>query len=132
MDRRPYIRWASPRGAGGYQQLFLISAIIGLTGVLLFVALVPESRKVGLEKPSLPKVGVLKNRDLLVLCVASLFSMLFYEQFYSLMPIFASQVRGLSQLEVGLLFSFRAPLWWLFSFQPQGGWTDSRSRPVTS
>jgi MFS family permease len=31
--------------------------------------------------------------------------MLFYSQFYSLLPIFASQVKGLSQLEVGLLFS---------------------------
>ena len=90
---------------GGYQQLFMISALVGLAGVLLFVVLVPESRKVGLEKPSLPKLGVLRNRDLLVLCVASLFSMLFYSQFYSLLPIFASQVKGLSQLEVGLLFS---------------------------
>jgi MFS family permease len=90
---------------GGYHQLFMISALVGLAGVLLFVVLVPESRKAGLEKPSLPKLGVLRNRDLLVLCVASLFSMLFYSQFYSLLPIFASQVKGLSQLEVGLLFS---------------------------
>lgn len=90
---------------GGYQQLFMVSALVGLAGVLLFVVLVPESRRAGLEKPSLPKLGVLRNRDLLVLCVASLFSMLFYSQFYSLLPIFASQVKGLSQLEVGLLFS---------------------------
>ena len=110
-------------GQGGYQQLFLISAVIGFSGVVLFVALVPESRKVGLEKPSLPKVGVLKNRDLLVLCVASLFSMLFYEQFYSLMPIFASQVRGLSQLEVGLLFSISGATVVALQF-PTSRWLD--------
>jgi len=91
--------------SGGYQQLFLVSAVIGLIAVVLFVVLVPESRKAGLEKPSLPKLRVVKNRDLLVLCVASLFSMLFYSQFYSLLPIFASEVKGLSQLEIGLLFS---------------------------
>jgi len=90
---------------GGYPQLFMFSALVGLAGVLLLVMLVPESRKAGLERPSLPKLGVLRNRDLLVLCVASLFSMLFYSQFYSLLPIFASQVKGLSQLEIGLLFS---------------------------
>ena len=110
-------------GQGGYQQLFLISAIIGLAGVLLFVALVPESRKAGLEKPSLPKLGVLKNRDLLVLCIASLFSMLFYSQFYSLLPIFASQVRGLSQMEVGLLFSISGATVVALQF-PTSSWLD--------
>jgi MFS family permease len=89
----------------GYHQLFVISALVGLAGVLLFVALVPESRKAALEKPAIPKLGVLRNKDLMVLCIASLFSMLFYSQFYSLLPIFATQVKGLSQLEVGLLFS---------------------------
>jgi MFS family permease len=110
-------------GQGGYQQLFIISAIIGTAGVLLFVALVPESRKAGLEKPSLPKLGVLKNRDLLVLCVASLFSMLFYSQFYSLLPIFASQVRGLSQMEVGLLFSISGATVVALQF-PTSSWLD--------
>ena len=110
-------------GQGGYQQLFLISAIIGLAGVLLFVVLVPESRKAGLEKPSLPKLGVLKNRDLLVLCVASLFSMLFYSQFYSLLPIFASQVKGLSQMEVGLLFSISGATVVALQF-PTSRWLD--------
>jgi MFS family permease len=89
----------------GFGQLFIISAILGLIGFALFIVLVPESRKTGLEKPSLPKISVLKDRDLFVLCVASLFSMLFYTQFYSLLPIFASQVRGLSEIEIGLLFS---------------------------
>jgi len=89
----------------GFGQLFIVSAILGLIGFALFIALVPESRKTGLEKPSLPKISVLKDRDLFVLCVASLFSMLFYTQFYSLLPIFASQVRGLSEIEIGLLFS---------------------------
>lgn len=92
-------------GQGKYGQLFVISAIVGLLGFILYILLVPESRRTDLERPSLPKIGVLKDRDLLVLCVASLFSMLFYSQFYSLLPIFASQVRGLNQLEVGLLFS---------------------------
>jgi len=91
--------------ANNFQRLFTISASIGAVGLLLFVALVPESRKIGLEKPRLPRLTVLRNRDLLVLCVASLFIMLFYSQFYSLLPIFASQVRRLSDLEVGLLFS---------------------------
>jgi len=89
----------------GFGQLFVISAILGLLGLALFIVLVPESRKTGLEKPSLPKINVLKDRDLFVLCVASMFSMLFYTQFYSLLPIFASQVRGLSEIEIGLLFS---------------------------
>ena len=107
----------------GYQQLFIISAIIGLAGVLLFVVLVPESRRAGLEKPSLPKLGVLKNRDLMVLCVASLFSMLFYSQFYSLLPIFASQVKGLGQLEIGLLFSISGATVVALQF-PTSRWLD--------
>lgn len=92
-------------GASGFNQLFIISAILGLLGFGLFFVLVPESRKSGLERPSLPRISVLKDRELLVLCVASLFSMLFYTQFYSLLPIFAAQVRGLSEVEIGLLFS---------------------------
>ena len=91
--------------ASNFQKLFTISASIGAVGLLLFIVMVPESRRVGLERPKLPRLGVLRDRDLLVLCVASMFSMLFYSQFYSLLPIFASQVRGLSELEVGLLFS---------------------------
>lgn len=90
---------------GRYQQLFVVSAILGLAGVLLFILLVPESRKRGLEKPAFPKITVLKDRDLRVLCVASLFSMLFYSQFYSLLPIFATQVKGLNELNLGMLFS---------------------------
>jgi MFS family permease len=88
-----------------YGQLFIVSATVALVGFVLYILLVPESRRTELEKPSLPRIGILKDRDLLVLCVASLFSMLFYSQFYSLLPIFASQVRGLNQLEVGSLFS---------------------------
>lgn len=90
---------------GGFSELFAVSAIVGLIGLVLFIFLVPESRRTDLEKPRLPKVGVLKDPDLLLLCVASLFSMLFYSQFYSLLPIFATQVRGLSDLQVGALFS---------------------------
>ncbi len=90
---------------GNFQQLFMVSALTGLMGLLLFLGLVPESRRAGLEKPKLPSISVLKDRDLLVLCIASLFSMLFYVQFYSLLPIFASEVKGLSGLEVGALFS---------------------------
>jgi len=89
----------------GFSQLFIVSAILGLAGFALFVALVPESRKVGLERPALPKISVLKDREFFVLCVASLFSMLFYVQLYTLLPIFASQIRGLNELEIGLLFS---------------------------
>jgi len=88
-----------------FQRLFFISASIGLAGLIAFLVLVPESRKIGLEKPKLPRLSVLRDRELLVLCVASLFSMLFYSQFYSLLPIFASQVRGLSGLDVGILFT---------------------------
>jgi AAHS family cis,cis-muconate transporter-like MFS transporter len=63
---------------GGFSELFAVSAIVGLIGLVLFIFLVPESRRTDLEKPRLPKVGVLKDPDLLLLCVASLFSMLFY------------------------------------------------------
>ncbi len=90
---------------GNFQNLFIISSLLGLVALILFVALVPESRRTGLERPRLPKIGVLRDRDLLVLCVASLFTMLFYTQFYSLLPIFATQVKGLNSLEVGILFS---------------------------
>lgn len=89
----------------GFSQLFIVSAILGLAGFALFIGLVPESRKTGLDKPSLPKISVLRDRELLVLCVASLFSMLFYVQFYALLPIFAAQVRNLTEFEIGLLFS---------------------------
>lgn len=110
-------------GQGGYQHLFIVSAVIGSAGVMLFVVLVPESRKAGLEKPSLPKLSVLRNRDLLVLCVASLFSMLFYSQFYSLLPIFASQVKDLSQMEIGLLFSISGATVVALQF-PTSRWLD--------
>jgi MFS family permease len=90
---------------GNFLPLFMVSAIIGLLGLLAFVGLVPESRKVGLERPRLPSIGVLRNRDLLVLCVASLFTMLFYTQFYSLLPIFATQIKGLNSWQLGALFS---------------------------
>ncbi len=92
-------------GQGNFLPLFLVSAFIGLIGLLAFIGLVPESRKTGLATPKLPKIGVLRDRELLVLCVASLFTMLFYTQFYSLLPIFATQVKGLDSLQVGALFS---------------------------
>lgn len=93
--------------AGGttYGGLFLISAVIGFVSLLLFVMLIPESRRAGLEKPTVPKLRILKDRDLLVLCVASMFSMLFYVQFYSLLPIFGREVLALDQVQVALLFS---------------------------
>jgi len=101
----PLIGGAILAGQGNFLPLFLVSAIIGLIGLLAFIGLVPESRKTGLATPKLPKIGVLRDRELLVLCVASLFTMLFYTQFYSLLPIFATQVKGLNSLQVGALFS---------------------------
>jgi MFS family permease len=101
----PLIGGAILAGQGNFLLLFLVSAFIGLIGLLAFIGLVPESRKTGLATPKLPKIGVLRDRELLVLCVASLFTMLFYTQFYSLLPIFATQVKGLDSLQVGALFS---------------------------
>jgi len=101
----PLIGGAILASLAGFQPLFLISAFVGLVGLVIFIALVPESRKAGLEKPKLPRIGVLRDKDLLVLCVASLFTMLFYTQFYSLLPIFATQVKGLDSVELGALFS---------------------------
>jgi MFS family permease len=101
----PLIGGAILAGQGNFLPLFVVSGFIGLLGLLAFIGLVPESRKVGLVRPKLPNVGVLRDRDLLVLCVASLFTMLFYTQFYSLLPIFATQVKGLNSLQVGALFS---------------------------
>ena len=92
-------------GTTNFQKLFIVSAIIGGIGVFLFIVLVPESRKADLDRPKLPRLGVLRDHSLLVLCVASLSAMLFYSQFYSLLPIFATQVKGLSYPEVGALFS---------------------------
>ena len=89
----------------GFHSLFILSAVLGIVAFILFISLVPESRRSGLEKPALPRISVLKDKDLLVLCVASLFSMLFYSQFYSLLPIFATQVRGLTTFQLGALFS---------------------------
>ncbi len=90
---------------GNFQNLFIISSLFGIVALVVFITLVPESRKTGLERPRLPKIGVFRDRDLLVLCVASLFTMLFYTQFYSLLPIFATQVKGLNSVEIGGLFS---------------------------
>jgi MFS family permease len=101
----PLIGGAILASSSGFQPLFLVSAFVGLVGLVIFIALVPESRKEGLEKPRLPKIGVLRDKELLVLCVASLFTMLFYTQFYSLLPIFATQVKGLDSVELGALFS---------------------------
>ena len=101
----PLMGGAILAGQGNFLPLFIVSGIIGLIGFFAFIGLVPESRKVGLERPKLPNVGVLRDRELLVLCVASLFTMLFYTQFYSLLPIFATQVKGLDALQVGALFS---------------------------
>lgn len=101
----PLIGGAILAGKGDFLPLFVVSGFIGLLGLLAFIGLVPESRKVGLVRPRLPNVGVLRDRELLVLCVASLFTMLFYTQFYSLLPIFATQVKGLDSLQVGALFS---------------------------
>jgi MFS family permease len=85
-----------------FPPLFLASVVIGIVGFLIFIRSVRESRGVGLDKP---KIGVLRNGNLLVLCVASLFTMLFYSQFYTLLPIFATQVKGLNSLQLGVLFS---------------------------
>ncbi len=101
----PLMGGAILANSGTFLPLFIVSSFLGLIGLLIFIGLVPESRKMGLERPRLPKIGVLRDRDLLVLCIASLFTMLFYTQFYSLLPIFATQVKGLSTLQVGALFS---------------------------
>jgi len=109
--------------ASNFQRLFLVSAVLGVVGLLVLLFWVPESRRVGLETPGLPKLSFLRDRDLLVLCVASMFSMLFYSQFYSLLPIFASKVRGLSDLEVGLLFSVSGATVVLLQF-PTSTWLE--------
>lgn len=103
--------------------LFVVSAFVGLLGLLIFIGLVPESRKVGLERPKLPTLGILRDRDLLVLCVASLFTMLFYTQFYSLLPIYATQVKGLNSWELGALFSASGATVVAFQF-PTSHWLE--------
>lgn len=110
-------------GGNNYQGLFLMSSLVGIAGLALFIGLVPESRKTGLEKPKLPRIGVLKDRRLLVLCVASLFAMLFYTQFYSLLPIFAEQVKGLNSIQVGALFSISGVTVVVFQF-PTSRWLE--------
>ena len=110
-------------GRSDYHNLFVVSALVGITGLLVFILFVPESRKVGLEKPKFPKVGVLKDRELLLLCVASLFTMLFYNQFYTLLPIYATQVRGLDTLQVGELFSVSGATVVLLQF-PTSSWLE--------
>ena len=119
----PIVGGAILAANNNFQGLFLVSSLIGIAGLAVFVGFVPESRKTGLERPKLPKIGVLKNRDLLVLCVASLFAMLFYTQFYSLLPIFAVQVKGLNSLEVGALFSISGITVVLFQF-PTSSWLE--------
>lgn len=101
----PIIGGAILATQGNYRDLFIASSTLGLVALLLFIALVPESRRTGLEKPRLPKIGILRDPPLLVLCVASLFTMLFYSQFYSLLPIYGTQVKGLDPVQVGALFS---------------------------
>lgn len=108
---------------GNFRGLFLISALLGIVGLALFIGLVPESRRMGLEKPKLPRLGVLRDRNLFVLCVASLFAMLFYTQFYSLLPIFAAQVKGLNSLEIGALFSISGVTVVVFQF-PTSSWLE--------
>ena len=119
----PIVGGAILAANNNFQGLFLVSSLIGIAGLAVFVGFVPESRKTGLERPKLPKIGVLKDRDLLVLCVASLFAMLFYTQFYSLLPIFAVQVKGLNSLEVGALFSISGITVVLFQF-PTSSWLE--------
>jgi len=105
----------------GFHFLFLVSTLVGVVGLALFLGLVPESRKIGLQKPSLPKLGILKDRELLVLCVASFSAMLFYTQFYSLLPIFAAQVKHLDTVQVGALFSISGATVVAFQF-PTSAW----------
>lgn len=119
----PLMGGALLAGQGNFLPLFLVSAFIGLIGLLAFIGLVPESRKTGLATPKLPKIGVLRDRELLVLCVASLFTMLFYTQFYSLLPIFATQVKGLDSLQVGALFSISGATVVMLQF-PTSRWLE--------
>ena len=108
---------------GNFLPLFLVSAFVGLVGLLAFIGLVPESRKIGLVTPKLPRIGVLRDRELLVLCVASLFTMLFYTQFYSLLPIFATQVKGLDSTQLGALFSISGATVVVLQF-PTSSWLE--------
>ena len=119
----PIVGGAILAANNNFPGLFLISSLIGIAGLAVFIGFVPESRKTGLERPKLPRVGVLRDRDLLVLCVASLFAMLFYTQFYSLLPIFAVQVKGLNSLEVGALFSISGVTVVLLQF-PTSSWLE--------
>ena len=119
----PIVGGAILAANNNFQGLFLLSSLIGIAGLAVFIGFVPESRKTGLERPKLPKIGVLRDHDLLVLCVASLFAMLFYTQFYSLLPIFAVQVKGLNSLEVGALFSISGVTVVLFQF-PTSSWLE--------
>jgi len=119
----PIIGGAILAGQGNFLPLFIVSAFIGLLGLLAFIGLVPESRKSGLERPRLPKLGMFRDRDLLVLCVASLFTMLFYSQFYSLLPIFATQVKGLNSVQLGVLFSISGATVVAFQF-PTSSWLE--------
>ncbi len=119
----PILGGAILAASNNFQGLFLTSSLLGIAALALFIGLVPESRKTGLEKPKLPRIGVLKDRELLVLCVASLFAMLFYTQFYSLLPIFAVQVKGLNSLQVGALFSISGVTVVVFQF-PTSRWLE--------
>jgi len=106
-----------------YGSLFLVSLVIGLASLVIFIVLVPESRRAGLDRPGLPKIEVFRDRELLLLCVASLFTMLFYTQYYSLLPIYAKQVRGLLDWQVAWLFSISGATVVAFQF-PTSYWVD--------
>ena len=100
----PAIGGAYLSSGGGFTALLLSSAALSAVGVAMLAALVPETRGSGLPPPSLYSLRGFLSKGFSCLCLSSLFTLLFYSQIYTLLPIYGREY-GLSELEVGLLFS---------------------------
>ncbi|RLG55372.1 MAG: hypothetical protein DRN99_02850 [Thermoproteota archaeon] len=100
----PAIGGAYLSSGGGFTALLLSLAALSAVGVAMLAALVPETRGSGLPPPSLYSLRGFLSKGFSCLCLSSLFTLLFYSQIYTLLPIYGREY-GLSELEVGLLFS---------------------------
>lgn len=88
-----------------YDFLLYVSAALAFLSFLFFVALVPETRRSELPPPRVYSLRGFMSRNFAYICLASFFTILFYSQLYTLLPIFVKEVAGLSELEVGALFA---------------------------
>jgi predicted MFS family arabinose efflux permease len=116
----------------GYSGLFWVDGITCLlAGLLLLFLLNPKKAKQNSITPLLNPQGVMSDKPYLLFIVSMILFGFIFLQYFSTMPLFYSEVHGLSEYQIGLLLGFNGFLIFLLEM-PLIKYLEGKNRTLST